>query len=121
MDLGLGLGEGTGGLAVGGDERIDVSPQFLDAGEDPARQVAGRSIACLSGEIPTEPARVAFIAAAGEVGILIGEAPLRGQYRRKRKRTAVNSQANRVNHHSHLSGYKRVRIVLVLSISRGSR
>ena len=33
--------------------------------------------ACLSGEIPTEPARAAFIEAAAEVGILIGEAPPR--------------------------------------------
>jgi hypothetical protein len=34
---------------------------------------------CLAGQIPIKPTRQAFIDAAREAGILIGEAPLRGQ------------------------------------------
>ena len=31
MHLGLGPGEGSGGFVVAGDERIDMSPEFIHA------------------------------------------------------------------------------------------
>ncbi len=38
MNLGLGPGEGVGGFVVVGDERINVSPEFGNAGEAGAVQ-----------------------------------------------------------------------------------
>jgi hypothetical protein len=43
------------------------------------REAATACLQALAGEINPEIARLAFMAAAAEAGILIGEAPLRGQ------------------------------------------
>jgi Protein of unknown function (DUF982) len=63
---------------------LEAAETLLDKwpkGRGPKHREALRAChACLSGEIPTESARAAFIEAAIEVGILIGEAPARRRF-----------------------------------------